>query len=67
MLVHCVRSYAIDLKVDNLMLYPDFEYNFEMFEPLRSMQVCVCVTVCVCVCARAHAHVCVCMHRCMHV
>ena len=27
------------VQVTNLMLYPDFEQNFEMFEPLRSMQV----------------------------
>lgn len=27
------------IQVTNLMLYPDFEQNFEMFEPLRSMQV----------------------------
>jgi hypothetical protein len=34
-----VPRYAIDLKVDNLLLYPDFEANFDLFEPLRSMQV----------------------------
>ena len=26
-------------QVTNLLLYPDFEQNFDMFEPLRSMQV----------------------------
>ena len=49
-------------QVTNLLLYPDFERNFDMFEPLRSMQVrlghagvCLCMGVCVaCVC------VCVC-------
>lgn len=27
------------LQVTNLMLYPDFEANFDLFEALRSMQV----------------------------
>lgn len=31
--------HAVDLKVDNLLLYPDFDHNFDLFEPLRSMQV----------------------------
>ncbi|KAG1658925.1 hypothetical protein FOA52_003095 [Chlamydomonas sp. UWO 241] len=33
------KAYASELKITNLMLFPDFEQNFEMFEPLRSMQV----------------------------
>jgi len=33
------RLYASDLKITNLLLFPDFEQHFEMFEPLRSMQV----------------------------
>ncbi|GAX82845.1 hypothetical protein CEUSTIGMA_g10271.t1 [Chlamydomonas eustigma] len=33
------KRFFSDLKVTNLMLYPDFEQNFDLFEPLRSMQV----------------------------
>lgn len=32
------HSYAVDFQVDNILLFPDLEKNFEMFEPVRSMQ-----------------------------
>jgi len=31
--------HSVEFKVSNLLLYPDFEANFDLFEPLRSMQV----------------------------
>lgn len=33
------KLYSSELKVSNLLLYPDFEPLFELFEPLQSMQV----------------------------
>lgn len=33
------HTYFSQFKVTNLMLFPDFEQNFELFEQLRSMQV----------------------------
>jgi len=29
----------VDLRVDNILLFPDLEQKFELFEPVRSMQV----------------------------
>jgi hypothetical protein len=37
----------VSIKVDSLLLYPDFEYNFEMFSSLKGMQACASVGVCV--------------------
>ncbi|KAL6764074.1 hypothetical protein V8C86DRAFT_2481611 [Haematococcus lacustris] len=36
-------KFAVDIRVDNMLLFPDFASNFELFEPLRSMQVRIIV------------------------
>ena len=42
-----VCSYAVDLRIDNLLLFPDLEQNFELFEPMRSMQVGTMLHYCI--------------------
>ncbi|KAF5839287.1 hypothetical protein DUNSADRAFT_1160 [Dunaliella salina] len=37
------KLFAVDLRVDNILLFPDLEKNFELFEPVRSMQVRISV------------------------
>eukprot|EP00798_Chlamydomonas_sp_ICE-L_P013226 gene13226-19067_t len=42
-----VPIHEVKLKVNSLLLYPDFEYNFDMFQALRSMQAAQELQVCI--------------------